>query len=69
VKAFMRKAYSLDYSIERDTDRVAAIYEILDGLEKDPNPTDLEQMASYILYGKDENGQNSIHRHETTDDG
>ena len=65
----MRKAYSLDYSIERDTDRVAAIYEILDGLEKDPNPTDLEQMASYILYGKDENGQNSIHRHETTDDG
>ena len=52
----LRKQYSLDYSIERDTDRVAAIYEILDGLEKDPNPTDLEQMASYILYGKDENG-------------
>lgn len=65
----MRKQYSLDYSIERDTDRVAAVSEILDSLEKDPNPTDLEQMASYILYGKDENGQNSIHRHETTDDG
>lgn len=65
----MRKQYSLDYSIERDTDRVAAIYEILDGLEKDPNPTDLEQMASYILYGKDENGKNSIQRNETTDDG
>ena len=65
----MRKAYTLDYSIERDTDRVQAIRDIIDGLERDPNPTDLEQMASYILYGKDENGQNSIHRHETTDDG
>ena len=38
----MKKAYTLDYSIERDTDRVAAIYDILDGLEKDPNATDLE---------------------------
>ena len=65
----MKKAYTLDYSIERDTDRVAAIYDILDTLPTDPNATDLEQMASYILYGKDENGQNSIHRHETTDDG
>ena len=65
----MRKAYTLDYSIERDTDRVAAVYDILDTLPTDPNATDLEQMASYILYGKDENGQNSIHRHETTDDG
>lgn len=65
----MKKAYTLDYSIERDTDRVAAIYDILDSLPTDPNATDLEQMASYILYGKDENGKNSIHRHETTDDG
>lgn len=56
----MKKAYSLDYSIERDTDRVQAVKEILDSLDKDPNPTDLDQMASYILYGKDENGQNSI---------
>ena len=65
----MKKSYNLDYSIERDTDRVLAVQEILDTLPTDPNPTDLEQMASYILYGKDENGQNSIHRHETTDDG
>ena len=65
----MKKAYTLDYSIERDIDRVAAVHEILDTLPSDPNHTDLEQMASYILYGKDENGQNSIHRHETTDDG
>ena len=65
----MKKAYSLDYSIERDIDRVAAVRDILDALPTDPNATDLEQMASYILYGKDENGFNSIHRHETTDDG
>jgi hypothetical protein len=38
----MKKQYDLDYTIERDTDRVAAIYDILDGLEKDPNNTDLE---------------------------
>ena len=52
----MKKAYSLDFSIVRDTDRTAAVYEILDKLEKDPTQSELEQMASYILYGKDENG-------------
>ena len=63
----MKKPYSLDFSIVRDTDRTAAIYEILDSLEKDPSQTELEQMASYILYGKDENGQNAIQRNETID--
>lgn len=63
----MKKAYSLDYSIERDVDRVAAIKDILDQLPTDPSPTELEQMGSYILYGKDENGRNSIQRGETTD--
>ena len=38
----MKKQYSLDYSIERDTDRVRAVSDILDSLERDPNPTDLE---------------------------
>ena len=38
----MKKQYDLDYTIERDIDRVAAIRNILDGLEKDPNATDLE---------------------------
>ena len=56
----MRKKYSLDFNIVRDTDRLHAIEEILDKLEVDPTPTELEQMASYILYGKDENGNNSI---------
>lgn len=63
----MKKAYTLDYSIERDTDRCIAIYEILDTLKKDPSPNDLEQMASYILYGKDENGLNAVKRGEITD--
>lgn len=63
----MKKAYSLDYSIERDVDRVEAVREILDTLNRDPNQTDLEQMASYILYGKDENGLNAVKRGEITD--
>ena len=62
-----KKEYSLDYSIERDTDRLHAVQEILDNLEKQPTPADLELMASYILYGKDENGKNAIQRKETTD--
>ena len=63
----MKKKYSLDFSIVRDTDRLRAIEKILDQMEKDPSPTELEQMASYILYGKDENGQNAIQRNECTD--
>lgn len=63
----MKKAYSLDYSIERDIDRVRAVQVILDGLDTDPSPTDLEQMGSYILYGKDANGLNAVQRGETID--
>lgn len=63
----MKKKYSLDYNIERDTDRLAAVNNILDTLDTPPNNTELEQMASYILYGKDENGLNSVQRKETTD--
>ena len=62
----MKKKYSLNYNIERDVDRVAAIVDILDKLEKDPSPADLEQMASYILYGKDEDGYNAVQRGELT---
>lgn len=63
----MKKKYALDFSIERDTDRCRAVEEIIDSLESNPTPTELEQMASYILYGKDENGQNAIQRSECTD--
>lgn len=62
-----KKAYSLNYNIERDTDRLKAVEEILDSLENTPSNSDLEQMASYILYGKDENGKNAVQRKETTD--
>lgn len=64
-----KKAYSLDYSIKYDTERVTAVYNILDQLEKNPNESDLEQMANYILYGKDENDQNIIQRGESTNTG
>ena len=63
----MKKAYSLDYSIERDVDRVRAVKDILDQLPTDPTQTELEQMGSYILYGKDENGKNAVQRGETYD--
>ena len=63
----LKKAYSLNYDIERDTDRVAAVKDILDSLQKDPSPTELEQMGFYILCGKDENGYNAIQRGEITD--
>lgn len=63
----MKKKYQLDYSIERDSDRCTAIAKIIDSLETDPTAIELEQMASYILYGKDENGQNAIQRNECTD--
>ena len=63
----MKKKYSLDFSIVRDIDRLAAVENILDTMETNPNATELEQMASYILYGKDENGKNSIQRNETID--
>jgi len=63
----MKKKYSLDYSIERDIDRLRAVEETLDTLETNPSNSELEQMASYILYGKDEEGKNAIQRGETTD--
>lgn len=63
----MKKEYSLDYNIERDIDRLAAVEKILDNLKKQPTSADLETMASYILYGKDENGKNAVQRKETTD--
>ena len=49
-----KKPYSLDYEIYLASDRNEAIKNILDNLETDPNQSDLEQMADYILFGKDE---------------
>lgn len=63
----MKKKYSLDYSIELDKDRMEAVRQILDELDTNPSPSELEQLASYVLYGKDENGLNSVQRGETDD--
>lgn len=38
----MKKKYSLDFSIVRDIDRLAAVRSILDNLATDPSPTELE---------------------------
>lgn len=61
-----KKAYSLDFDIVLATDRNAAIIEILDNLETTPNATDLEQMADYILFGKDEKYLSARDRKEIT---
>ena len=51
----------IDYeNIKTDKDRLAAVIDILDTLDKTPSPTDLEQMGTYILCGKDENGLNAV---------
>lgn len=50
----MKKSYSLDYDIYLAKDRNQAIINILTELDTPPNQTDLEQMADYILFGKDE---------------
>lgn len=63
----MKKPYSLDYTIERDIDRLHLVEGILDTLESNPSETDLEQMATYILYGKDEDGNSSLRRGEVYD--
>lgn len=63
----MKKQYSLDYSIERDTDRVIAVEEILNTLDTSPSQLQLQQMGSYILYGKDQNGYNAVQRGQVTD--
>lgn len=59
-----KKPYSLDYDIYLATDRTAAIQNILDNLDTDPNQSDLEQMADYILFGKDEKFLNARDRKE-----
>lgn len=38
----MRKKYSLNFAIERDVDRLHAVEEILDTLNTDPSPSELE---------------------------
>ena len=62
----MQKKYSLDYSIERDIDRLKAVEDIIDKADTSFSYADLEQLASYILYGKDENGLNAYKRGEIT---
>lgn len=60
-----RKAFNLDYDIERDVDRVEAVKQILDNLETTPSNADLELMGNYIMYGRGEDGKNSVQRGET----
>lgn len=50
----MKKPYSLNYEIKFATERNEHVKKILDSLEINPSPDDLEQMADYILFGKDE---------------
>lgn len=53
----MKKPYSLDYTIEKATDRMHAVEDILDTLPRNPTRADLELFANYILYGTNENNE------------
>lgn len=57
-------AYKLDYTIDRDIDRLEAVRNILDKKDQVFRNKDLELMANYLLYGKDENGKNALQRGE-----
>lgn len=61
----LKKKFSLDYNIYSDKDRVKAIEDIFKTLNTTPSNSDLELMANYILYGKDENDENAVQRKET----
>lgn len=50
----MKKPYSLDFEIKTAVDRNQAVIDILDSLETDPSQKEIEQMADYILFGKDD---------------
>lgn len=52
----------LDFKIQRDIDRVQKVVGELDANDH-PTPTQLEFYANYILYGKDEKGQNGFQSH------
>ena len=62
----MKKPYSLDFDIKFDTERTQHVANILDNLETDPSNTELEQMADYILFGKDEKFMSARDRKEIT---
>ena len=57
----------LDTTIYRDVDRLKHVEQVLDALDHEPTSAELEWMASYIMYGKDENGLNAIQRGEVKD--
>ena len=62
-----KRPFDLNYEIHRDVDRCAATHDIINNLTVQPSESDLELLASYILYGKDENGKNTTQRKEITD--
>ena len=58
----MKKNYTLDMNIQSDIDRCKAVSDILEKIEYTPNQKDLEQMADYIICGKDENNENLLQK-------
>lgn len=60
----MKKPYSLDYEIIRDVDRNTHVTNILDSLDVLPSENELEQMADYILFGKDDKYMSARDRRE-----
>lgn len=60
----MPKPYTLDFTIVSSRDRCQAVSSILSSLDTPPSPTDLEQMADYILYGRDDDHLSLVDTHD-----
>lgn len=62
-----KRPYDLDYTIENEADRVAYVNTLVAHLDAPLSASDLEQLGDYIMYGRDDNGQNAVQRGETLD--
>lgn len=62
-----KRPYNLDYNIPDSPGRAEFVRNLVDTIEVPLSASDLEQLADYILYGRDANGQNAVQRGETLD--
>lgn len=55
----MKNRLNLDFSIEKAEDRSLFVENYLNNIDFQPNETELETIANYVLWGKNEQGLNS----------
>lgn len=55
---------NLDFSIEETTARNEFVKKYMSEIDFELTPDECNQIADYVLYGKDEDGKNAVQRHE-----